>query len=154
MRSTSRLARTHYGHDVIYKYSPISHNLSQMSESDALRRWEIRILSSIRKEVKSEKQIARVISLNALTTSQLITGLMMKGYIERTMTKGRIKRYSYTEKFAITQEGLAVLEFDRRNSPWNQLTELIKQESYELPLKMTIGAVGIAYKLVKFALKL
>jgi len=125
-----------------------------MSESDALRRWELRILSSIKKEVKSEKQIAKHISLNSLTTSQLITGLMTKGHIERTMTKGRIRRYSYTERFAITQEGLAVLEeFNKRNSPWNQLAELIKQESYELPLKMTIGVVRISYNLVKFVLK-
>jgi DNA-binding MarR family transcriptional regulator len=126
-----------------------------MSESDMLRRWELRILSSIKKEVKSEKQIAKHISLNALTTSQLITGLMMKGYIERIMTRGSIRRYSYTERFAITQEGLAVLEqFNRWNSPWNQLIELIKQESSELPLKMTIDAMKIASKLIKFVLKL
>jgi predicted transcriptional regulator len=126
-----------------------------MSESDTLRRWELRILSSIKKEVKSEKQIAKHISLNALTTSQLITELMMKGYIDKIMTRGRIRRYSYTERFAITQEGLAVLEqFSRWNSPWNQLIELIKQDSYELPLKMTIDAIRITSKLVKFFLKL
>jgi hypothetical protein len=79
----------------------------------------------------------------------------MKGYIEKIMTRGRIKRYSYTERFAITQEGLAVLEeFSRWNSPWNQLIELIKQESNELPLKMTIDAIRITSKLVKFVLKL
>jgi DNA-binding MarR family transcriptional regulator len=116
-----------------------------MSESDVLRRWELRILSSIKKEAKSEKKIAKDISLNALTTSQLITGLIAKDYIERIMSKGRIRRYSYTGKFAITQEGLAVLEeVNRWNSPWNQLTESIRQESYELPLKMTIGAVRIS----------
>lgn len=126
-----------------------------MSQSDMLRRWELRILSSIKKEVKSEKQIAKHISLNALTTSQLITGLMTKGYIERIMTRGRIRRYSYSERFAITQEGLAVLEqFNRWNSPWSQLIELIKQESSELPLKMTIDAMKIASKIVKFVLKL
>jgi predicted transcriptional regulator len=126
-----------------------------MSESDTLRRWELRILSSIKKEVKSEKQIAKHVSLNVLTTSQLITGLMMKGYIERIMIRGRIKRFSYTERFAITQEGLAALEqFSRWNSPWNQLIELIKQDSYELPLKMTIDAIRISSKLVKFILKL
>lgn len=120
-----------------------------------LRRWELRILSSIRKEVKSEKQIAKHISLNTLTTSQLITGLMMKGYIDRILTKGRLRRYSYTERFAITQEGLAALEvFNRWNSPWNQLIELIKQESSDLPLKMTIDAMRIASKLIKFVLKL
>lgn len=126
-----------------------------MSESDMLRRWELRILSSIKKEVKSEKQIAKRISLNTLTTSQLITGLMMKGYVERILTRGRLRRYSYTERFAITQEGLAALEvFNRWNSPWNQLIELIKLESSELPLKMTIDAMRIASKLVKFVLKL
>jgi predicted transcriptional regulator len=121
---------------------------------DALSRWELRILSSVRKEVKSEKKIAKDVGLNALTTSQLITGLMSKSYIERTVSKGRIGRNSYTEKFAITQEGLTMLEeFTRRNSPWNQLTELLRQESYELPLKMTIGAVRITYRLAKFVLK-
>lgn len=126
-----------------------------MSQSDMLRRWELRILSSLKKEVKSEKQIAKHVSLNTLTTSQLITGLMMKGYVERILTRGRLRRYSYTERFAITQEGLAALEvFNRWNSPWNQLIELIKQESSDLPLKMTIDAMRIASKLVKFVLKL
>jgi hypothetical protein len=53
-----------------------------MAESDALSRWELRILSSTRKEAKSEKKIANDIALNVLTTSQLITGLMSKNYIE------------------------------------------------------------------------
>lgn len=125
-----------------------------MAENYALSRWELRILNSVRKEVKSEKKIAKDIGLNALTTSQLITGLMFKSYLERTVSKGRIRRYSYTEKFVITQDGLAILEeITRRNNPWNQLTELLRQESYELPLKMTIGAVRIAYRLAKFVLR-
>ena len=48
---------------------------STMAENDALSRWELRILSSVRKEVKSEKKIAKDIGLDTLTTSQLITGL-------------------------------------------------------------------------------
>ncbi len=125
-----------------------------MIESDTLTRWELRILSSIRKEAKSERKIARDIELNALTTSRLITGLMSKSYIERTVSKARLRRYSYTEKFAITQEGLSMLEeFARRSSPRNQLTEILRQESYELPLKMTLNAVRIAYRLAKFVLK-
>ena len=120
-----------------------------MPENDVLSPWELKILGSLRKEVRSEKKIAKNIALNVLTTSQLITALMSKGYIERIASKGRIRRYSYTEKFAITQEGLVILqEFTRRNSPWNQL-----MESYELPLKMTIGAVRIGYRLAKFVLK-
>jgi DNA-binding MarR family transcriptional regulator len=118
-----------------------------LAESDTLSQWELRILSSIRKEAKSEKKIAKDIALNALTTSQLITGLMSKGYIERTMSKARIRRYSYRERFSITQEGLSMLdEFIRRNSPWNHLKQ-------ELPLKMIIGAVRIVYGLAKFMLK-
>jgi hypothetical protein len=120
-----------------------------MADNDVLSPWELKILGSIRKEVKSEKKIAKDISLNALITSQLITGLMTKGYIGRIISKGRIRRFSYKERFAITQEGLAILdEFTRRNSPWNELTQ-----SYELPLKMTIGAVRIVYRLAKFVLK-
>jgi hypothetical protein len=130
------------------------HVLTIMVENDSLSRWELRILSSVRKEVKSEKKIAKDIGLNALTTSQLITGLMSKSYVERTVSKGRIGLYSYMEKFAITQEGLIMLEeFTMRNSPWNQLAELLRQESYEIPLKMTIGAIRIAYRLTKFVLK-
>jgi hypothetical protein len=73
--------------------------------------------------------------------------LMSKGYIERTMSKARIRRYSYRERFSITQEGLSMLdEFIRRNSPWNHLRQ-------ELPLKMIIGAVRIVYGLAKFMLK-
>jgi hypothetical protein len=100
----------------------------------------------------SDKDLV-IIGLNSLTTSQLITGLMSKGYLEKTVGRGSIRRYSYTEKFAITLEGLVMLEeFTRRNSRWNQLTELLRQESNELPLKMTIGAIRIAYKLTKFIL--
>jgi DNA-binding MarR family transcriptional regulator len=118
-----------------------------LTENDTLSRWELRILSSIRKEAKSEKKIAKDIALNALTTSQLITGLMSKGYIERIMGNARIRRYSYRERFSITQEGLSMLdEFIRRNSPWNHLKQ-------ELPLKMIIGAVRIVYGLAKFMLK-
>jgi DNA-binding MarR family transcriptional regulator len=122
--------------------------------NDALSLWELRILSSVRKEVKSEKKIAKDIGLNTLTTSQLITALISKNYIERTVRKGRIRRYHYTEKFAITQEGLTMLEeFSRHDGPWNQLTELLRQESNELPLKMAIGAVRVAFRLTKFVLK-
>jgi predicted transcriptional regulator len=125
-----------------------------MADSDTLTRWELRILNSIRKEAKSEKRIAKDIQLNTFTTSQMITGLISKGYIERTMNKAKIRRYLYIEKFAVTHEGLSMLEeFARRNSPWNKVAELIGQESYDLPLKMTIGAVRIAYRLVKYVLK-
>ena len=125
-----------------------------MADSDRLTQWELRILSSIRKEAKSEKKIAKDIQLNTFTTSQMITGLISKGYIERTMNKAKIRRYLYIEKFAVTHEGLSMLEeFTRRNSPWNKVAESIGQESYDLPLKMTIGAVRIAYRLVKFVLK-
>jgi hypothetical protein len=51
------------------------HVLTILAENDSLSRWELRILSSVRKEVKSEKKIAKNIGLNTLTTSQLITGL-------------------------------------------------------------------------------
>jgi DNA-binding MarR family transcriptional regulator len=125
-----------------------------MADSDTLTQWELRILISIRKEAKSEKKIAKDIQLNTFTTSQMITGLISKGYIERTMNKAKIRRYSYIEKFAVTHEGLSMLEeFTRRNSPWNKVTEFIGQESYDLPLKMAISAVRIAYRLVKFVLK-
>jgi predicted transcriptional regulator len=125
-----------------------------MAEDYALNRWEVRILNSVRKEVKSEKKIAKDIGLNTLTTAQLITDLMSKSYLERTVSRGRIRRYSYKEKFVITHDGLAILEeYNRKNNPWNQLTELLRQESYELPLKMTIGAVRMAYRFAKFVLR-
>jgi DNA-binding MarR family transcriptional regulator len=125
-----------------------------MADSDRLTQWELRILNSIRKEAKSEKKIAKDIQLNTFTTSQMITGLISKGYIERTMNKAKIRRYLYIEKFAVTHEGLSMLEeFASRNSPWNKVAEFIGQESYGLPFKMTIGAVRIVYRLVKFVLK-
>ncbi|MGA9149832.1 MAG: hypothetical protein WBZ36_04565 [Candidatus Nitrosopolaris sp.] len=62
-------------------------------------------------------------------------------------SKARIGRYSYRERLSITQEGLSMLdEFIRRNSPWNHLRQ-------ELPLKIIIDAVMIAYGLAKFILK-
>lgn len=114
-----------------------------MAQNDVLSRWELKILASVREEIRSEKNIAKDITLNVLITSQLITGLMSRGYLERIVYKNRIRRYSYTEKFAITQEGLAVLEeFNRRNSPWNQLTELIRQEpSLSLASRLALFSV-------------
>ena len=51
--------KNHYYHAVDLLILVDYYNQSQMSESDALRRWELRILSSIKKEAKSEKRIAK-----------------------------------------------------------------------------------------------
>lgn len=75
-----------------------------------LTRWEIKILKSLRKESKNEKKIAKDIALDSSVTAGLVTGLMEKGYIERSIKRRRILRSTYIEQFAITADGLAVLE--------------------------------------------
>lgn len=75
----------------------------------ALNRWEIRILQSITREGKSEKEIAKDIQLDVSTVSELVTELIMKGFVEQKMKRHRFPP-SYEEYFTITPEGLATLE--------------------------------------------
>jgi predicted transcriptional regulator len=125
-----------------------------------LSKWEIHILKSIKSKTKTEKQISKQVGLNILVVSQLITDLMLKGYVERT--RNRRMLFSSKECFSATIEGLAALEkAGVDNSPWNQIMFTLKESgertvlglSNELPIKLTLGAIKTTYRLAKFILK-
>ncbi|HEY9388020.1 MAG TPA: hypothetical protein VIP70_13345 [Nitrososphaeraceae archaeon] len=130
----------------------------------ALDNFEILILKCIKSEAKSEKEICKQVKMNMPIVSQLITDLMLKGFIERTVRR-RIF-FNYTEYFSTTLEGIMALEIvaSKNNNPilLSQLFLVLKGTgqkivreiiSDSLPLKLILGTATITYRIVKFALK-
>ena len=113
-----------------------------------LSRWEAKILQSVRREGKSEKEIAKHVGLDVSTVSQLVTELMTKGFMERQMKKRRW-RTSYDEYFTITPEGLAALEIVRGNNPLDNMSEFLDS----LPIRVPEDAIRIAFRVARFILK-
>src|SRR3954454_22734925 len=73
-----------------------------------LSKREIQILSCIKGQSRTEKQLAKMIKLDTLIVSPLVTELMLKGYIE-TIRRRRLIFFS-REYCIITAEGLDALE--------------------------------------------
>lgn len=130
----------------------------------ALDNFEILILKCIKSKAKSEKEICKEVKVNMLIVSQVITDLMLKGFIERTVRR-RIF-FNYTEYFSTTLEGVMALDIvaNKDNNPilLSQLFHALKGTSQKmvgeiisdsLPLKLILGTVTITYRIVKFALK-
>ena len=86
--------------------------------------------------------------MNRLIFITLTRNSLCDSYV---LERKKYKVRSYSINLGVLHH--CIQEFTRRNSPWNQLRELLRQESNELPLKMTIGAATIAYRLAKFVLK-
>src|SRR3712207_1744720 len=77
-------------------------------EPVGLNKREIQILNCIKSRSRTEKQIAKMIGLDTLIVSPLITELMLKGYVE-TIRRRRLFFFS-REYCIITTEGLDALE--------------------------------------------
>lgn len=145
-------------------FDPVTGNLWD-TENVALSHWEIKILKSITKETKSEKKIAKDIGLDVSTTSQLITRLMLNGFVDKINKQRRMRPSSYIEQFATTPEGLVELEdINRRSSStFEQVMNLLKERGEEiffsysrrndLPVKIPLHILKITYKFAKFILK-
>ena len=119
-----------------------------------LSKREIQILNCIKGKSRTEKQIARMVGLDTLIVSPLITELMLKGYVE-TIRRRRLFFFS-REYCIITVEGLAALEQTR--SLFENIVELIRERALETIdniaadsplLKLTVMSAKAAYKTAK-----
>ena len=126
----------------------------QNEERVELSKREIQILNCIKGKSRTEKQIARMIELDTLIVSPLITELMLKGYVE-TIRRRRLFFFS-REYCIITTEGLDALEHAR--NLFENIVELIRERAVETIdnitadsplLKLAVISAKAAYKTVK-----
>jgi DNA-binding MarR family transcriptional regulator len=121
---------------------------------EELSKREIQILNCIKGQSRTEKKIAKMVRLDILIVSPLITELMLKGYVE-TIRRRRLFFFS-REYCMITVEGLAALEQAR--NLFENILELIRERALETIdniaadsplLKLTVMSAKAAYKTVK-----
>ena len=119
-----------------------------------LSKREIQILNCIKDKSRTEKQIARMIGLDTLIVSPLITELMLKGCVE-TIRRRRLFFFS-REYCIITIAGLDALEQAR--NLFENIVELIRERAVETIdniaadsplLKLAVISAKAAYKTVK-----
>ena len=119
-----------------------------------LNKREIQILNCIKGKSRTEKQISRMVGLDTLIVSPLITELMLKGYVE-TIRRRRLFFFS-REYCIITTEGLDALEHAR--NLFENIVELIRGRAVETIdniaadsplLKLAVISAKAAYKTVK-----
>jgi DNA-binding MarR family transcriptional regulator len=126
----------------------------QNEERVELSKREIQILNCIKGKSRTEKQIARMVGLDSLIVSPLITELMLKGYVE---TIRRRKLFFFSREYCIiTTEGLDALEHAR--NLFENIVELIRERAVETIdniaadsplLKLAVMSAKAAYKTVK-----
>jgi DNA-binding MarR family transcriptional regulator len=143
--------------DVINGVRGVAHN-----ESCDLTRLEILILECTKSKPKSETKISREVKINLPIVSQVITDLMFKGLIERTM-KHRI--LFDKEYFSTNLEGLNALDHSRRNATkytfFCQALGGLKDRSQGIlvdltsdstSLKLIVGTAKLVYRMARYVL--
>jgi predicted transcriptional regulator len=139
---------------------PLS-NIEIDDQSSLLLRLEYQVLKSIKVKSKTEKKIARQLTVNVSIISQVITALMLKGFVERTRER---RMLFYSEYFSTTMDGLLALEANSVTimHPWSRVLllcrdvanrMLIPLASQSLAVRLVIGAVKTTYRLAKFTFK-
>jgi predicted transcriptional regulator len=148
---------------MLLPYSPVPLSNNEYDYQSSLsQRLEYKVLQSIKIKAKTEKTIARQLDINVSIISQIITGLMLKGFVERT-TQRRMLFHS-VEYFSTTIEGLLVIEANTIGNmlPWSGVLTvwkdiankmLIHHANQSLALRLGMGALRTTYRLVKFTLK-
>jgi DNA-binding MarR family transcriptional regulator len=134
--------------------------VNNSNNNAALSQLEIQILKSIKSKSKTEKKIAKQVALNTSAVSQLITSLMLKGFIERTRKRRLL--FSSTEYFSATIEGVMELEMTMGSTnifSWNHILKedgermILGLTNKSLVLRLTFEAIKTTYKLAKFTLR-
>ena len=119
-----------------------------------LSKREIQILSCLKEQSRTEKRIAKMMKLDTLIVSPLVTELMLKGYVE-TIRRRRLIFFS-REYCIITAEGLDALEQAR--NLFENIVGLIRERAVETIdniaaesplLKLAVMSAKAAYKTVK-----
>jgi DNA-binding MarR family transcriptional regulator len=119
-----------------------------------LNKREIQVLNCIKGKSRTEKQIAKMIGLDTLIVSPLMTELMLKGCVE---TIRRRWLFFFSREYCIiTTEGLDALEQAR--NLFENIVELIRERAVETIdniaadsplLKLAVMSAKAAYKTVK-----
>lgn len=139
---------------------PLS-NIEIDDQSSLLLRLEYQVLKSIKVKSKTEKKIARQLGVNVSIISQVITGLMLKGFVERTRER---RMLFYSEYFSTTIDGLLALEARSATFifPWSRVLllcrdianrMLIPLVGQSLAVRLGTGGVKTTYRLAKFTFK-
>ena len=88
---------------------------------------ELNVLKSIKARSRTEKQLSKMVQIDLLVLSPIVTDLMLKGYLE---TARRRRLYFFTREYCcITAEGLVALE--KSKTPIQDLAEFIKNRTLE-----------------------
>ena len=136
--------------------------MSSTNNDLSLTRWETKVLKCIKGKAKTEKKIAKEVTLGISIVSPLITDLMLRGFVQRTR---RTKMYvSSREYFSATIDGISALEVATSSNSvfWGQLISLVKDNSERimsdlseksLTFRLIIGSLRTSYKLGKFILR-
>src|ERR671918_78506 len=136
--------RIDYNNDTIAAMLKQNEKKKQHDEErvEELSKREIQILNCIKGQSRTEKKIAKMVRLDILIVSPLITELMLKGYVE-TIRRRRLFFFS-REYCMITVEGLAALEQAR--NLFEYIVELIRVRALE-----TIDDIAADSPLLKLA---
>jgi DNA-binding MarR family transcriptional regulator len=89
-----------------------SDNKGGNNKSLSLTRFETLVLRCVKGSPKTETKISKEVKINLPIVSELVTDLMLKGYIERT--RRRRVLFASKEYFSTTLEGLIALEIAQR----------------------------------------
>lgn len=101
--------------------------LFENQRAEKLGALDIQVLSCIKANAQTEKQLAKKTGIDILTLSPLVTELMLMGYVE-TFRRRKLVFFS-REYVSITPEGLAALE--KAKSPLQNIIELIRERALE-----------------------
>jgi DNA-binding MarR family transcriptional regulator len=123
---------------------------------------EILILECTKSKAKPETKISREVKINLPIVSQVITDLMLKGLIERTIKR---RMLFYNEYFSTNLEGLIALEQSRRKTKnytifWQAISDLkdrsqsilVDLTSASVSLKLIVGTAKIMYRMARYLL--
>ena len=137
-------------------------NKGANNESFGLTRFETLILRCISGNPKTETKISKEVKINLPIVSELVTDLMLKGYIERT--RRRRVLFASKEYFSTTLEGLIALEIVQRankNGFLSQVFDTLMDKSQKILdeissdsiiLKLLLGIAKFVLRMAKQAL--
>jgi hypothetical protein len=123
---------------------------------------EILILECTKSKAKSETKISREVKINLPIVSQVITDLMFKGLIERTVRRRILFGKEY---FSTNIDGLIALEQSRANTKkytffWQAISNMKDHSqsiiedltSTSLSLKLILGTARLMYRMARYVL--
>ena len=100
---------------------------------------EIRILKLLKPKSQTEKQIAKILQVDPLVLSSLITELILKGYLQ-TFRRRRLYFFS-REVCSITPEGISAIE--NSSTPFQSLVETIREKAAEALDNLLAGSPAL-----------